>query len=86
MTTLNRRLPGAPPLKTNDTHIHYFPQKYIDLIAQYGKRCGTTVVTDDKGGDLAGEQRRGTQWSDHQVSPHQWRQHCCCWKYPAARG
>lgn len=39
----------APPLKTIDTHTHYFPQKYIDLIAQYGKRCGTTVVTDDKG-------------------------------------
>ena len=37
------------PLKTIDTHTHYFPQKYIDLIAQYGKRCGTTVVTDDKG-------------------------------------
>ena len=39
----------APPLKTIDTHTHYFPQQYIDLIAQYGKRCGTTVVTDDKG-------------------------------------
>ncbi len=39
----------APPLKTIDTHTHYFPQSYIDLIAKYGKRCGTTVVTDDKG-------------------------------------
>ena len=24
-------------------------QTYIDLIAQYGKRCGTTVTVDDKG-------------------------------------
>lgn len=39
----------APPLKTIDTHTHFFPQKYIDLIAQYGKRCGTTVITDDQG-------------------------------------
>jgi aminocarboxymuconate-semialdehyde decarboxylase len=39
----------APPKKTIDTHTHYFPQGYIDLIAKYGKRCGTTVITDDKG-------------------------------------
>jgi aminocarboxymuconate-semialdehyde decarboxylase len=39
----------APPDKTIDTHTHYFPQTYIDLIAKYGKRCGTTVITDDKG-------------------------------------
>ena len=38
-----------PPIKTIDTHAHYFPQTYIDLIAQYGKRCGTTVTVDDKG-------------------------------------
>ena len=39
----------APPLQTIDTHAHYFPQSYIDLIAQHGKRCGTTVTVDDKG-------------------------------------
>lgn len=38
-----------PPIKTIDTHAHYFPQSYIDLIAQYGKRCGATVTVDDKG-------------------------------------
>ena len=38
-----------PPMQTIDTHAHYFPQSYIDLIAQYGKRCGTTVTVDDKG-------------------------------------
>jgi aminocarboxymuconate-semialdehyde decarboxylase len=39
----------APPIQTIDTHAHYFPQTYIDLIAQHGKRCGTTVTVDDKG-------------------------------------
>jgi aminocarboxymuconate-semialdehyde decarboxylase len=39
----------APPMQTIDTHAHYFPQTYIDLIAQHGKRCGTTVTVDDKG-------------------------------------
>ena len=39
----------TPPIQTIDTHAHYFPQTYIDLIAQYGKRCGTTVTVDDKG-------------------------------------
>ena len=38
-----------PPIKTIDTHAHYFPQNYIDLVAQHGKRCGTTVTVDDKG-------------------------------------
>jgi aminocarboxymuconate-semialdehyde decarboxylase len=38
-----------PPIQTIDTHAHYFPQTYIDLIAQHGKRCGTTVTVDDKG-------------------------------------
>ena len=38
-----------PPIKTIDTHAHYFPQSYIDLVAQHGKRCGTTVTVDDKG-------------------------------------
>jgi aminocarboxymuconate-semialdehyde decarboxylase len=35
--------------KTIDTHTHYFPESYIRLIAEHGKRCGTTVTTDDKG-------------------------------------
>src|SRR5687767_7562401 len=39
----------ALPIQTIDTHAHYFPQSYIDLIAQHGKRCGTTVTVDDKG-------------------------------------
>ena len=38
-----------PPIQTIDTHAHYFPQTYIDLIARHGKRCGTTVTVDDKG-------------------------------------
>ena len=38
-----------PPIQTIDTHAHYFPQSYIDLIVQYGKRCGATVTVDDKG-------------------------------------
>jgi aminocarboxymuconate-semialdehyde decarboxylase len=39
----------APPIQTIDTHAHYFPQSYIDLIARHGNRCGTTVTVDDKG-------------------------------------
>ncbi len=39
----------ARPFQTIDTHTHYFPQTYIDLIARHGKRCGTTVTVDDKG-------------------------------------
>jgi len=31
---------------TIDTHAHYFPESYLGLIAEHGKRCGTTVVTD----------------------------------------
>jgi aminocarboxymuconate-semialdehyde decarboxylase len=38
----------AHPL-TIDTHVHYFPQTYIDLIAKHGKRCGTTIVNDPSG-------------------------------------
>ena len=34
----------APPIKTIDTHAHYFPQSYIDLIARHGHRCGASVV------------------------------------------
>ena len=35
--------------RTIDTHAHFFPQSYIDLIAKHGGRCGTSVVRDDKG-------------------------------------
>ena len=38
----------ALPL-TIDTHAHYFPESYLKLIADHGKRCGTTVVTDPAG-------------------------------------
>jgi aminocarboxymuconate-semialdehyde decarboxylase len=36
--------------KTIDTHAHFFPESYIRLIAEHGKRCGTTVITDPSGG------------------------------------
>ena len=39
-------MPQAP---TIDTHAHYFPQSYIDLIAKHGPRCGTTVTEDAQG-------------------------------------
>jgi aminocarboxymuconate-semialdehyde decarboxylase len=39
-------VPRAP---TIDTHAHYFPQSYIDLIAKLGGRCGTTVQEDAQG-------------------------------------
>ena len=32
------------PIKTIDTHAHYFPQSYIDLVAKHGQRVGTTVT------------------------------------------
>ena len=32
-----------------DTHAHYFPQSYIDLIAKHGARCGTKVEKDAQG-------------------------------------
>ena len=34
---------------TIDIHAHYFPESYIKLIAEHGKRCGTTVTTDAAG-------------------------------------
>lgn len=34
---------------TIDIHAHYFPESYLNLIAQHGKRCGTTVTTDAAG-------------------------------------
>jgi len=36
-----------PPIKTIDTHAHYFPQSYIDLVAKHGHRVGTTVSETD---------------------------------------
>ena len=38
----------ANPL-TIDTHAHYFPESYLKLIGDHGKRCGTTVVSDASG-------------------------------------
>ena len=35
--------------QTIDTHAHFFPESYIRLIAEHGKRCGTTLVTDASG-------------------------------------
>jgi aminocarboxymuconate-semialdehyde decarboxylase len=32
------------PIKTIDTHAHYFPQSYIDLVAKHGNGVGTTVT------------------------------------------
>ena len=34
---------------TIDVHAHYFPESYLKLIAEHGKRCGTTVTTDSSG-------------------------------------
>ena len=34
----------SSPIKTIDTHAHYFPQSYIDLIAKHGPRVGASVV------------------------------------------
>jgi aminocarboxymuconate-semialdehyde decarboxylase len=39
-------LAAAP---TIDTHTHYFPDSYLKLIADHGKRCGATVTTDSSG-------------------------------------
>jgi aminocarboxymuconate-semialdehyde decarboxylase len=38
----------ANPL-TIDTHAHYFPESYLKLITDHGKRCGTTVAADASG-------------------------------------
>ena len=34
----------SSPIKTIDTHAHYFPQSYIDLVAKHGPRVGASVV------------------------------------------
>lgn len=35
--------------QTIDTHAHFFPESYIRLIAEHGRRCGASVVTDASG-------------------------------------
>ena len=35
--------------QTIDTHAHYFPESYVKLIAEHGKRCGAAVITDNTG-------------------------------------
>jgi len=35
--------------RTIDTHAHFFPESYVRLIAEHGRRCGATVVTDASG-------------------------------------
>ena len=35
-----------PSHSTIDTHAHYFPEQYLKLIADHGKRCGATVATE----------------------------------------
>ena len=39
-------MPTGP---TIDIHAHYFPEPYLKLIADHGKRCGTTVSSDPSG-------------------------------------
>ena len=34
---------------TIDTHAHYFPESYLQLIAKHGKRCGATVIAEPGG-------------------------------------
>lgn len=34
---------------TVDIHAHYFPERYLELVAKHGPRCGTTVTTDSTG-------------------------------------
>jgi len=35
--------------RTIDTHAHFFPPSYIDLIEKHGSSCGTSVVRDPHG-------------------------------------
>jgi aminocarboxymuconate-semialdehyde decarboxylase len=35
--------------KTIDTHAHFFPEPYLKLIADHGRRCGATVVSGPSG-------------------------------------
>jgi aminocarboxymuconate-semialdehyde decarboxylase len=36
-------------MSTIDTHAHFFPESYIKLIAERGRRCGATVVSEPSG-------------------------------------
>jgi aminocarboxymuconate-semialdehyde decarboxylase len=34
---------------TIDTHAHFFPESYLELIARHGRRCGAVITADDSG-------------------------------------
>jgi aminocarboxymuconate-semialdehyde decarboxylase len=36
-------------VNTIDTHAHFFPESYLKLIADHGKRCGASVISDPSG-------------------------------------
>jgi aminocarboxymuconate-semialdehyde decarboxylase len=36
-------------VRTIDTHTHYFPESYLELVARHGARCGATVTKDASG-------------------------------------
>jgi len=36
-------------MRNIDTHAHYFPERFIELVARHGARCGATVTTDASG-------------------------------------
>ena len=29
--------------RTIDTHAHFFPERFLELVARHGPRCGATV-------------------------------------------
>jgi aminocarboxymuconate-semialdehyde decarboxylase len=35
--------------RTIDTHAHFFPERFLDLVARHGPRCGATVSADATG-------------------------------------
>jgi aminocarboxymuconate-semialdehyde decarboxylase len=39
----------VPQAPTIDIHAHYFPERYIELIAKHGHRVGATVTADPQG-------------------------------------
>src|SRR5262245_32074865 len=43
---ISRRKLTVAIAPTIDTHAHYFPESYLKLIVDQGRRCGTTVVTE----------------------------------------
>jgi hypothetical protein len=36
-------------MRNIDTHAHFFPERFIELVAKHGGRCGTTVTSDATG-------------------------------------